>query len=863
MTNIITDTVNDNIIGDGDQIITELPPQPPQQVVDEGQVDTTLGDGSSVLPDPGFEVPTTEQLVDSIQSPSVQPPELQTDPITTPDLTTLPELSNFVPQQLYDGTSLNQLRRARRHIMPEPQLNTVEQTLTPFQDGERQQITGERETGFARFRSILGNVFGFSEVDESAPVRGIFGNNFGDFNFELPGIGARTGPSRLLYMLGLLPNVGQGIGADLGRRAASNFERSGFSSLLNGIRNFDVGEINEANRQFRNELITNIPGSRFFAQNLHEERERQVEEFYNLTEDGNHMPYIIRALSGQDLAFTNFSNDVDGSFNPFGVLGNYESFGDNGRLAELPRVLLGMTLDVALDPFTGIFNDNIDDITRAVRRQQVDRVDVAAPLATTNRRLLNSAGVPTQQFNPIQLRNNIPTVQAEIVDDIPVYIPQQLQPVAGEIIDAEIVRTVRPSLQPTDLVRRLPASSEDLSIVVRNSEQLTDVGNLFNNVFPRGISVNNIDRIIRSLPSNALQDYISLSTRRLGNIPAQLPPSSITNISPSQLVRQLDRPVGDFTRDQARNLRRQLAGEVIDVPVTRIDPLSTNEGRVQALQDRAAELGTTIDVDSDSSLQRILRGEGETFSDEIEIERLQDPAAREELINRFEQDTEIQRTVRNILEPSVIETPEALTEVVSTLPSDIQPVNADIVQTRLQGIRNVDNSEVAVSIPDTELRVATAIDNYNIDFRTVEDNFDAVRTLESQYDELNHTSFDDYDELYSFINLQSEVVERLEDVGDVDVDAIISTYNDLVDNPSTRNAARYIEQIKYAIGNQLEDAYNAAVDSFVRLEDSRQALRNLTTDNNRQAINNAIEDLELRVQQLSQELGQGNRQSCF
>ena len=1076
MADIITDTINEGINPDDQQLITEMPPTP------------VINNEQNILPDAGFEVPRPEDLASSVSVPSVQPPPRVVEEPPIPEFS---DLANFTPRPLFTGDSRDQLLRSRRYIMPEPQLNQVETVLTPFMDAEHNQITGERETGFARFRQILGRVFGWEEVDPNAPQIGLLGNNFGDFNLELPGIGARVGPSRLLYMLGLLPNVGMGAAADISRDLGSRFTSSSFPELLRGVRTLDIDLINEANRGLREDILLNVPGSRFFAPELFQERERQRQEFYDITEDGNHMPYVVRALSGQDLAFTNFRDDIDGDFNPFGILGNYEDFGREGRWRELPRVLLGMTLDVVLDPVTGIFLDNIDDISNMLRRSQANRIDLAPPIP--EQRLLPASPVPgaLDTFQPLTLRNNIPTVTAEIVDDIPVYIPRQLQNVPGEIIDAEIIETIRPALQPSDIVRRLPASSQDLNITPRTADELANIANLYNNVFPNGVSINSIDRIISALPNNALRDYLELNTRRLGNTPRMnLLPSDVTNISPSALIRSLDRPILNYTRESARQLRRimdtpEIYGEVsgarlqelfnqADEVVTprtstlreslqatdrrvadQLDQFTQTSEELEGTLDEVSgilsneidrvdevieaneeaasqirnELGITDDTITNEELVRLLDEGDEDFvtlpirDDLDEARRMAEEAFPTATLVPFNDRSalgavadvlptlRVEREVGNIVFESGdllatltrgdLQRPNRYTfdfeyqsRMASNYADDIpfrqlkefsrwwrglrpqldealdeviiynHPAGGNLYERMMkwrvyerygfhpirledfeniadiQDITNVRQIPTAANLRDFELgaedalqnfdpdqfvsvyinglsipivdeagsvvgttnpvarqvqdiveplvsanpdaydeiaqitpdvirpiepsqNTLFAIDNYQIDFRTLEDSFDMVRTLESQYDELNHLTFDDYDDLAIFISDQEQVIDVLEEIGDVDADAIITVYNELVANPTSRNAARYIEQVKYRIGNQLEDAYNEALDAYTTFERSRQSLENLTTTNNRQAIERATLELQVRVDDISQQLGQGNRGACF
>lgn len=667
MADLINQQIEDNVNPNNLRIETDI------------TLNTPVQDGAVSVPDileqsPQIQVPEVTELVEDGVSTSATPSTI----LPNDSAPNLPTDFNQTLQslQLYNGLSRNQLLRNRRFIMPQTQMNEVESLLTPMVDGEGIDIPDRR----SRFRRFLDGTVGafwdywWGEVDPNDPQIGLFGNNFGDFNIELPGIGARRGFSRLLYGLGLLPNVGQGIGADIGRRAAARVDALGLTDLLStggdilkGI--FVPGELGsgldaltripDALQSVQTDDVLRAPIAQFFPELFSEETRVREQEFFRLTEDGEYMPYLARALSGQDLAFANFQIDAEGRFNPFGILGDIEDFGEDGRMSELPRLLLGMAADVALDPFTGIFNDNIDDIARFFRRTQSNRVSVVPPIsqrallpASTTGQLPQLTGVdqvlnPRPIFNrpnfrrtlpqsipqlrdfvPIQIRRVPNNLTVRTIDDIPIVIPNQLD----DIIDAEIVneftRAIRPQLQHTDLVHRLPSSIDDINISPRLADSISQVANSYNNIFPIGVSHLSIQQIISAIPNQNLQDYLRLNTRQIGNNIPTLPSARIQNVNVNQLVNSVtNRPISTYTQQRARSLRQiinnsDLSYEELFTEARRIGQ-RTDIQQPQIIPTNVTDV--TIDVQPERTLEELF-AEADAIEERALIrEQFQDP----------------------------------------------------------------------------------------------------------------------------------------------------------------------------------------------------------------------------------------------
>ena len=522
------------------------------------------------------------------------------------------QLYDGIPTQFDLGSPMNLPEVAAPNVAAEsfPHLENalrggLDSTQNPFRD--RSSRYGALGT-FAY--NLVDTLFGLEENE----AVGLFGNNFGDF-----GNGAL---GRFFYGLGLLPNTAMGAAADLGRSVGARVDTTqrGNATTLDRIA----------------DALTPIPIVGAFAAGIPRSRQyvEGVREFYRLTEDGTHMPYVARALQGRDLSFSSWQVNESGAFNPFGVLGDIRETPTD----QLPaRFVLGLVLDIVTDPITGPVNDALanarravtasTDTTRALVRTRATEFDI--PLTpvpppsglTVLRSTPPTLGIPTNSvtnrfdgnnFTSLDLgeatieprvrgTSGVPQLPASRASSAPALPPPVDVPAAIQLsppsplarIDNIRIPSTETMAQSIVPVTPNPAVNRDYFLPQLPYERMPTrfltgettiepstpdvnaqvINALVGNVVPRGFSFSDTDRIVFALRGNNT--------------------SAMTLYNPPTRMRQVIDPV---EADLPESVAIQIADDV------RFAPIDTAAREMQELFESVSRMGDNVDSQVDESI---------------------------------------------------------------------------------------------------------------------------------------------------------------------------------------------------------------------------------------------------------------------
>lgn len=431
------------------------------------------------------------QLEESIQVPQEVPvppvPEelpAPTDPFAHRPFVEPPKgIQPFNSQILYEGPTVQQLRDDRQFIVPtlSPRQSLTDLALSIPNDVWNDVFTGTNRAFGRGLLDGFGSIFNWEEQAGKEPI-GLFGPVAGAIDFYAEQLGFQApfgnrygwnfdqmgaGPvGALFYSLGIIPMTTMGVAADIGREAAAQWYAStGSLSGGGGVQNLLRG-------LFRPPTDSSVM----------QERRR---EFYRLTEDGEYLPYTIRALRGDRLGFSNFRYDEDGRFEPFAVMGDAEDFrgwtvppspaeggttADQWRAAQLNiqtfgRVALGVGLDLIFDPLGPLNNFGRSWASRGARH--------LAPAANT--------WAPAPDFQPIPSYRTPRLGGAPDVGMPPPAPPRPPRPSAPapRRINVDVLPDLPPRALPPDVTTAAPGLMNNAQTYTRH----------FVPDMPQGISV--------------------------------------------------------------------------------------------------------------------------------------------------------------------------------------------------------------------------------------------------------------------------------------------------------------------------------------------------------------------------------------
>lgn len=198
-----------------------------------------------------------------------------------------------------------------------------------------------------------------------------------------------------------------------------------------------------------------------------------------------------------------------------------------------------------------------------------------------------------------------------------------------------------------------------------------------------------------------------------------------------------------------------------------------------------------------------------------------------------------QEAIDALINPSVAANPDAYDEVKFTMSTDIAPerlspeaAEAIDVYTRLR-------NEVASSVTmDTDLRYQLS-EIQDID---PEDFYNAILT-------------DDPPAI--------EDVTKFMNEADPEVETLIQVYDEMLENPSTRNVQRYLSQLEFTVEARIEDNFNEATRQIQLMLNQEDTLREMADVVNGQMIEDQLSRTSVEVDNLVERIGRTSRGNCI
>lgn len=389
---------------------------------------------------------SNDQILEQLGTPNFVVPEFNWD--------ALPNQA-----ELFSGPDRWQLNRSRNYFLPPIQQNPVTAELFPQQSPSEApgQVRRERGSNFLQ-RLFFGNSNAqpLPEYGYVNPWRALTEGQFGEYGSGLLGA--------LFYTLDGTTNVARSAVLDLLQHDVALFTtlREG------GLRNF---------------------GSRYM-ENL-----RATD---SIPTDDEYVPYVIRALAGDDQSPFNFRSDVDGGYNPLGLLGDNAStfydeidtymqrtdeyvagaetnLGAAGRrlssllspanpvVRNLPRAIGSLFVDVVTDP-----SGPLSALSSGLRRVARQEIQTARPLPASVTRFERSLSVELGERQQSQALQSQAVIPMEFGDTPP---PAPTGTSAAEIA-AQIRFWRRQGLDMPEAIRRVAEDNDNLPVDVNLGELL-------------------------------------------------------------------------------------------------------------------------------------------------------------------------------------------------------------------------------------------------------------------------------------------------------------------------------------------------------------------------------------------------------
>lgn len=557
-----------------------------------------------------------------------QLPEQVYDPLQFPVIT------NPGPDVMFEGPTRTELKGARQYVVPQAQFvrNLPEQMMAPPVDSDNDPIfnsTGDAykpwwEQMMGGLGSVFGKAWGSTDNREGGPleivqdrlVNGSWWQRLPFFQIPqlrdaangaidrlqtaAPNPDFGDGPlSALFYGLSLPQNVGMGLAADIGQAAANTFYGVTGSTDINPA-TWDV------------DLANIVPGNR---------RPDRVLP----SPDGVPLPYVVRALLGTDMGFTNLQQSGTGSFNPFGVVA-----ADTADLAAKSdgEIMVRAAGALALDMITG---QPFDAFISGARRQaarvvdepggemvhvprvhegelvqpgvvpparglpsgtrrvdvptaRVQQLELPAPRIVTHNTpdvKFQAAGVmrdPTQYrtlFSPEGFSNiqvQVPTIRGFDVSvaSVPKGLARTFS-TAGRTINVLPAQVFSPQAAVADLARYVAESPVARTIdparmtaAPRAVPDRVRLLNAYTPVVPSStITAKTVNAITESLVTS--RRFVAATTGQLGvPVPRALPAaSSFVPVVPKRLAQFTNRPTRSYTREIVRQLEAVMPATVV------------------------------------------------------------------------------------------------------------------------------------------------------------------------------------------------------------------------------------------------------------------------------------------------------------
>lgn len=200
-----------------------------------------------------------------------------------------------------------------------------------------------------------------------------------------------------------------------------------------------------------------------------------------------------------------------------------------------------------------------------------------------------------------------------------------------------------------------------------------------------------------------------------------------------------------------------------------------------------------------------------------------------------------QEAIRDLLQPDLTRNPEAYDEVRDTLPDALAPYSPTA-------------EELAIVQRYTEQQSLT--ESLMIEHSDMLYQLDQIRQIDAEafYDELLLAG----DELSTFNIDEAQSFLREDDMYDV----LVELYNDMIEEPTTRNVQRYLSQLEHTTDEQLADISRELYSAMDDLFTQEDLLRSTTNSSNQRYIQDVLDSGDLNRRQLDAEFGKSSRGNC-
>lgn len=219
----------------------------------------------------------------------------------------------------------------------------------------------------------------------------------------------------------------------------------------------------------------------------------------------------------------------------------------------------------------------------------------------------------------------------------------------------------------------------------------------------------------------------------------------------------------------------------------------------------------------------------------------------QEILQRASQPTDVPRydsveqmAVDQLVNPDIVNTPEAYAEVRGTLPDSLAPYSPSIAERE---------------IVQEYVQRRTTLEGLMSEHSDLMYQLDQSRTVdvEAFYDELIMAA----DDLEAF----EEPLQFLRE--DPMYEVLTELYNDMIDERSARNVQRYLSQLEHTIAQQVDDLTTEIVQAMDNLFTQEDVLRQATNTSNRRYIDDVLSEADVNRQLLDEQLGQSSRGNCI
>jgi len=199
--------------------------------------------------------------------------------------------------------------------------------------------------------------------------------------------------------------------------------------------------------------------------------------------------------------------------------------------------------------------------------------------------------------------------------------------------------------------------------------------------------------------------------------------------------------------------------------------------------------------------------------------------------------------IDDLLNPDIVNNPDAYREVAMTLSEDIAPTTYQPSPEQLEGIQRFLRYRDEV------------VSHMSID--------SSLRRQIQEIEDIDAEAF--YDELMSYDEVPKKPEDYAEflDEGNAEYEVLLGTYNRMLDEPSSRNVQRYLSQLEYTVRAQADENYETASRYMDLMFTEEAALRELEDEGFQRYLDDLFAESEETRRALEEQLGGSSRKRCI